>query len=288
MNKKGIILSGGLGTRLFPLTKAMSKQLLPVYDKPMIYYPLSVLMKAGIREVMIISTELDMPRFKKLFGDGKALGMKIFYTLQENPSGIGQSFILAEDFIGKDPVTLILGDNIFHGNSLDILLKDPQLQQPGATVFAIEVDTPEKYGVVHKDSSGKVIKLLEKPKNPPTNLAVTGLYFYDNDVVDIAKKMKPSDRGEYEITDINNVYLEKGKLNVSVFDKDVTWFDMGGFDALYEASSFVRDLQKSSGDLIGAIELIAFQNGWISKDQLDELCLNYQNSGYGGKITCMV
>jgi glucose-1-phosphate thymidylyltransferase len=286
VNKKGIILSGGLGTRLFPLTKAVSKQLLPVYDKPMIYYPLSVLMKAGINQVMIISTPDDMPKFKKLLGDGKTFGMKIFYTIQENPTGIGQAFILAEDFIGKDSVVLILGDNIFHGRSLDKLLTDPRLEMPGATVFAIEVDAPEKYGVVHKDASGKVIKLLEKPKNPPSNLAVTGLYFYDNKVVDIARSLKPSARGEYEITDINNVYLEKEELNVSVFDKDVTWFDTGGFDALYEAATFIREEQKRTGDMIGAIELAAYQNGWITKDELNALCIAYHNSGYGGKITC--
>ncbi|MCH9624804.1 MAG: Glucose-1-phosphate thymidylyltransferase 1 [Chlamydiia bacterium] len=286
MSKKGIILSGGTGTRLFPLTKAVSKQLLPVYDKPMIYYPLSILMKAGISEVLIISTPDDMPKFKKLLGDGTRLGMEITYTIQENPSGIGEAFILAEDFIGKDPVALILGDNIFHGSSMDKLLIDPQLDGPGATVFAIEVDAPEKYGVVHKDSSGKVIKLLEKPKNPPTNLAVTGLYFYDNKVVDIAKTLKPSARGEYEITDINNVYLERGELSVSVFEKGVTWFDAGGFDALYKAATFVKDEQNSTGNMVGAIELVAYQNGWISKQDLDDMCIHYHNSGYGGKIAC--
>lgn len=286
MNRKGIILSGGLGTRLFPLTKGVSKQLLPVYDKPMVYYPLATLMMAGIKEVMVITTKEDMPKFKKLLGDGKKLGMELVYCIQENPAGIGQAFILAEDFIGKDHVTLILGDNIFHGIGLQKRLRAPALDEKGATVFAIEVNTPEKYGVVHKDESGKVIKLLEKPKNPPSNLAVTGLYFYDNRVIEIAKGLAPSTRGEYEITDINNVYLAMNELSVSVFDSTVTWFDAGGFDALYEASTFIKKYQELSGELIGCIEKIAYSNGWITKEQLDELCLAYHNSGYGGKISC--
>ncbi len=284
MKKKGIILAGGLGTRLFPLTRSVSKQLLPIYDKPMVYYPLSILMKAQIQEVMIISTEEDIDRFKKLIGNGKSLGMKIGYTVQKAPTGLASAFVLAEEFIGKDPVTLILGDNIFSGDQLDFLLKNTQFTYPGATVFATEVKDPSKYGVVQKGKKGEVIKLLEKPPLPPTNLAVTGLYFYDNQVVEIAKSLKPSARGELEITDVNNVYLEMKKLNVVVLDKTVTWFDTGSFDTLLEASIFVKNEQEKTGQLIGSIELIAYQNGWINSDELEALELIFQSSGYGNKL----
>ncbi|MCH9812049.1 glucose-1-phosphate thymidylyltransferase RfbA [bacterium] len=283
MNRKGIILAGGLGTRLFPLTRAISKQLLPVYDKPMVYYPLSTLMLAGIREVLIITTEQERPRFEQLLGDGSKLGMSLSYKVQSDPKGISEAFILGEEFIGNSSVTLVLGDNIFCGEGLESLLKNPELDTRGATVFAKEVAAPEKYGVVHQDENGKVIKLLEKPKEPPTNLAVTGLYFYDNDVVEIAKEVKPSHRGELEITDINNIYLEKEELHVSIFGEGVTWFDTGGFDALLEAACFVKE-QQEKGFLVGAIEKIAYQNGWINHDQLQELCLSLEKSGYGHKI----
>lgn len=288
MKRKGIILAGGMGTRLFPLTRVISKQLLPVYDKPMIYYPLSTLMLAGIREVLIISTEQDMPRFAQLLGDGSKLGMQLSYKVQSDPKGISEAFLLGEEFIGDAPVTLVLGDNIFYGKELSFLLKDKELDGRGATVFAKEVSSPEKYGVVHKDANGKVIKVLEKPKNPPTNLAVTGLYFYDNDVVDIAKEVVPSHRGELEITDINNIYLERGALHVSIFEEETTWFDTGGFDALHAAATFVKEEQEK-GELVGSIEWIAYQNGWIGHDELQELCVALEKSGYGHKITsCIV
>ena len=286
-NRKGIILAGGLGTRLFPLTRAMSKQLLPVYDKPMVYYPLSTLMLAGIREVLVISTEQDMPRFKQLLGDGSKLGISLSYKVQSDPKGISEAFILGEEFIGDSSVTLVLGDNIFAGKGLQTLLKNSDLDAPGATVFAKEVAAPEKYGVVHQDQSGKVIKLLEKPENPPTNLAVTGLYFYDNEVVQIAKEVEPSHRGELEITDINNVYLERGGLHVSAFDEGTTWFDTGGFDALLDAACFVKKEQET-GNFVGAIEWIAYQHGWIDTKQLQKLLSSQEKSGYSQKILSMV
>ena len=253
----------------------------------MIYYPLSVLMKAKIRDVMLISTVEDIDRFKKLLGNGESLGMKIGYTVQKAPTGLASAFLLAEKFIGKDPVTLILGDNIFSGTQLDTLLTDIDFTSPGATVFAIEVEDPSKYGVVEKNASGKVIKLLEKPIHPPSNLAVTGLYFYDNDVVEIAKHLKPSARGEYEITDVNNVYLENHKLHVVVLDETVTWYDTGSFDSLLIASNFVKKEQERANTLIGSIELIAYQNGWINEEQLEKLELLFQSSGYGSKIRAL-
>lgn len=282
--KKGIILAGGMGTRLFPITRCMSKQLLPVYDKPMIYYPLSVLMLAGINEVLIITTKEDSDRFVKLLGDGSYLGMKISYTTQEKPAGIAHSFIVAEKFINNSPVALILGDNIFHGKNLQSLLKQAALLKDGASVFATEVEKPEKYGVVQKDKDGKVTRLLEKPEKPPTNLAVTGLYFYDEHVVDMAKGLKPSPRGELEITDINNIYLENHKLNVTIFDKTIKWYDTGSFETLFNAAAYVKNAQEDKGEPVGFIELIAHQNGWISKPELEELSLKSQKSGYGNRI----
>jgi len=284
LSKKGIILAGGLGTRLFPLTRSVSKQLLPIYDKPMIYYPLSVLMKAGIKDVMVIATSEDVDRFQRLLGDGKSLGMTIGYTVQKAPTGLASAFILTEKFIGKDPVTLILGDNIFSGAQLDLLLTTIDFSTPGATVFAIEVEDPSKYGVVEKGATGKVVKLLEKPEVPPSNLAVTGLYFYDNQVVEIAKGLKPSARGELEITDLNNVYLQNHQLNVVILDSTVTWYDTGSFDTLLVASNFVKNEQERTGKLVGSIEVIAYQNGWIGKPELEHLELIFQSSGYGQKI----
>lgn len=285
MKKKGIILAGGLGTRLLPITTVVSKQLLPVYDKPMVYYPLSTLMLAGIRDVMIITTKEDSSRFKNLLGDGEQIGMNLCYGTQDNPAGIAHSFIVAEEFIGDDPVALILGDNIFHGKNLPSLLKSACKANTGAHVFAIEVDRPEKYGVVQKDSKGNVTKLLEKPQNPPTNLAVTGLYFYDHKVVEFAKKVELSHRGEYEITDINNMYLDRNELFVSVFDESVTWFDTGSFESLFDAAGFVKSEQESTGELIGCPERIAFSNGWISKQMLDQAIVRYRKSGYGSVQT---
>ena len=281
MNKKGIILAGGFGTRLFPLTKVISKQLLPVYDKPMIYYPLTTLMQIGIKDVMIIATFEDVLRYEKILGDGNDLGINISYKVQVSPKGIPDSFLVCEEFIGKDPVTLILGDNIFYGKDLDILLKNTNVDRDGASVFAIEVDEPEKYGVVEKSSSGKIVKILEKPKNPPSNLAVTGLYFYDNDVVEIAKNIKESARGELEITDVNNVYLEQGKLHLIHFNESVTWFDTGGFDTLLDAAIFVKNEQKRFHTPVGSPEWTAYKNGWISKEALYELGQKSKKSDYG-------
>ena len=281
MTKKGIILAGGFGTRLFPLTRVLSKQLLPVYDKPMIFYPLATLMQIGIKTIMIIATEEDLSRFKFLLGNGDDLGINISYKVQDSPLGIPQSFLLAEDFIGNDSVTLILGDNIFYGKELEGILRKSSENEEGATVFAVEVEDPTKYGVVEKDSSGKLVKLLEKPENPPTNLAVTGLYFYDHDVIEIAKNLKVSDRGEYEITDINNVYLERHKLNLVTFDSSVTWFDTGSFDSLLEAATFVKNEQCRGAVAVGSPEHIAYKNGWISKKELQEIAIKYLKSGYG-------
>lgn len=281
MNKKGIILAGGFGTRLFPLTRVISKQLLPVYDKPMIYYPLTTLMQIGIKEVMIIATFEDVLRYEKILGDGGDLGINISYKVQQTPRGIPDSFLLCKEFIGKDPVTLILGDNIFYGKDLELLLKNTNAHTEGASVFAIEVDEPEKYGVVEKSSSGKIIKILEKPKNPPSKLAVTGLYFYDNDVVEIANHIKESARGELEITDVNNVYLEQGKLHLIHFNETVTWFDTGGFDTLLDAAIFVKNEQKRFHTPVGSPEWTAYKNGWISKEALYELGQKSKKSNYG-------
>lgn len=284
MAKKGLILAGGLGTRLFPLTKVITKQLLPVYDKPMIYYSLATLMEAGIRNIMLIVTKDDIDRFKKLLGSGSHLGIEIQYIIQESPKGIAQSFIIAKDFIGKDPITLILGDNIFYGEYFKRTLHQSHEIKDGGRVFAIEVEEPRKYGVIQKDESGKVVKLLEKPLEPPTNLAVTGLYYYDNNVIEIAKSLKPSDRGELEITDINNVYLENNLLSVIVLGKDVHWYDTGSFQSLQKAATFIQNTQNQTNELIGGIELIAYKNGWISKDEFYELTLKYQKSGYGNNL----
>lgn len=280
MSQKGMILAGGTGTRLFPLTKMINKHLLPIYDKPMIYYPLSTLMEMGIRDILIISTEKDINRYKELLGDGKDLGIQIRYTIQNSPAGIAQSFLLGEEFIGRDSVTLILGDNIFYkrGGLFNIHREGQN------TVFAKAVDEPSKYGVVDKDAEGNVVQLIEKPKNPPTNFAVTGLYVYDNKSIEIAKGLKPSDRGEYEITDINNVYLQKGLLKVETLDDDVTWYDAGGFDAMFKSSAFVKGEQERSGELVGSPEVIAFRRGWINQSSYEALASKVINSGYGQKL----
>ncbi|KZS41457.1 glucose-1-phosphate thymidylyltransferase [Aquimarina aggregata] len=277
---KGIILAGGSGTRLHPLTLAVSKQLMPVYDKPMIYYPLSTLMSAGIREILIISTPQDVPLFKKLLGDGKMYGCIFEYETQEKPNGLAEAFIIGEKFIGSDKVALILGDNIFYGSGLEALLEsnnDPD----GGIIYAYHVQDPQRYGVVDFDTNGTVISIEEKPSQPKSNYAVPGIYFYDNDVVEIAKTIKPSKRGELEITDVNNVYLKKGKLKVSILDKGTAWLDTGTFNSLMQASQFVQVIEERQGLKIGAIEEIAYKKGFINKKELDSLAEPLLKSGYG-------
>ena len=278
---KGIILAGGSGTRLYPLTKVTSKQLLPVYDKPMIYYPLSTLMLAGIREILIISTEIDIGRFKALLGDGSKYGLSISYKVQKRPEGLAQAFIIGEDFIGEDSCAMVLGDNIFYGSGFTKMLKHAARQTKGATIFGYYVDDPRRFGVVEFDTKGKVISIEEKPQNPKSNYCVTGLYFYDSKVVDIAKKIKPSKRGELEITDINKIYLESNELEVLTLGRGFAWIDAGTIDALSEASEFIRIIEKKQGIKIAAIEEIAFKNKWIDKDQLIELSNLYKNTDYG-------
>jgi len=277
---KGIILAGGSGTRLHPLTLAVSKQLMPVYDKPMIYYPLSTLLWAGIKEVLIISTPHDLPSFEKLLGDGKAYGCRFEYAIQEKPNGLAEAFLIGEDFIGNDKVALILGDNIFYGTGLSKLLQannDPD----GGIIYAYHVHDPERYGVVEFDNEGKAISIEEKPKKPKSNYAVPGIYFYDNEVVNIAKNIKPSHRGELEITDINKVYLNKKKLNVSILDRGTAWLDTGTFNSLMQASQFVQVIEERQGLKIGAIEEVVFKMGYISEKQMIELATPLIKSGYG-------
>ena len=277
---KGIILAGGSGTRLHPLTLAVSKQLMPVYDMPMIYYPLSILMMAGIREILIISTPHDMPNFQKLLGDGKNLGCEFTYAIQEVPNGLAQAFVIGEEFIGSDKVALVLGDNIFYGTGLAELLQsnnDPD----GGVVYAYHVHDPERYGVVDFDENKKVLSIEEKPANPKSNYAVPGLYFYDNDVVEIAKNLEPSARGEYEITDVNKEYLRRGKLKVGIFSRGTAWLDTGTFDSLMQAGSFVQIIEERQGLKVGCIEEIAYRMGFINAEQLREIAKPLTKSGYG-------
>jgi len=285
---KGIILAGGSATRLFPLSKSISKQIMPVYDKPMIYYPLSTLMLAEIREVLIISTPRDLPMFQQLIGTGENLGMKFEYIIQQKPNGLAQAFVLGEEFIGDDTACLILGDNIFYGQGFKKMLKQAKTIKSGACIFGYCVKDPRAYGVVDFDAKGKVISIEEKPENPKSNYAVPGLYFYDNSVVSRAKALKPSARGEYEITDLNRTYLEESQLKVQIFGRSFAWLDTGNCDSLLDASNFVATIQKRQGFYVSCIEEIAWRNGWINNQQLKHLGKELEKTEYGQYILSLI
>ena len=280
IERKGIILAGGSGTRLYPVTISTSKQLLPVYDKPMIYYPLSILMLSNIRKVLIISTPDDIEKYEQLLGDGQQFGLEISYEIQPNPGGLAQAFLIGEDFIGDDNVTLILGDNIFYGKDLSKSLENVAQQNDGATVFSYHVVDPERFGVVEFDSKGQALSIEEKPKNPKSNFAVTGLYFYDNEVINISKSIKPSDRGDLEISDVNKVYLENKKLNVEALARGITWLDSGTHDSLIEASQFIQTIEKRQGLKVACLEEIAYNKKWISKNSLMKSVENLGKTEY--------
>ena len=284
MDRKGIILAGGSGTRLYPITQGISKQLLPIYDKPTIYYPLTTLMQAGIREVLIITTKKDIEVFKILLGNGKKFGMEFFYEIQKNPDGLAQAFIIGEDYLGNSNAALILGDNIFHGDALIDKLKHSNAKKNGATIFACRVSDPKRYGVVEFSKNGKVLNIEEKPKSPKSNYAITGLYFYDNSVVEIAKTIQPSMRNELEITDLNKLYLERGDLNVEFMKRGEAWLDTGTYDSLHQASSYIRTLELRQGLKVGCPEETAWRQGWITDEKLEKLASPLQKSGYGNYL----
>lgn len=285
---KGIILAGGSGTRLYPITKAISKQINPIYDKPMIYYPLSILMLSGIKEILVISTPRDLTLFKELLGNGEDFGVKLEYAIQEKPNGLAEAFIIGEKFIGNDSCALVLGDNIFYGHGLTEILKEAEARKEGATIFGYYVPNPKDFGVVEFDKDGKVISLEEKPQNPKSNYAVPGLYFYENTVVEKAKKVKPSKRGELEITSINEMYLQEEKLHVVNFGRGMAWLDTGTHDALLEAANFVKTIQSRQGVMVACLEEIAYRNGWISKEKVLELAKPLMKSKYGEYLVNLV